>query len=533
MSVVVASGDPPGGARGGRPSPAASVVVAVHGNPGDLPGLVATLNGQTMPLGMFELVVVDNHRWVVVDPSVFTTALFGWRLVHEPAPGLSRARNAGIRSAAGDCVLITDADSRPDSSWVQALAGALLEEDAFAAGGPAIPRLPVAATLHPALRQWFVPPTWPETTQELAPPYWIIGCNMGFRRTNPPWTFDEELGTVGRRHRSCEDLEFVIRAQAAGLRVLLVPDAVVHRAITAGDLRLRALLGRAFWHGVSVARLRRKVAARYILDSYRIRDVIAEGDLLTRLTHLARIAGYHGGRFAALLRSATEPPDTTPLSHRTVSHRPVENRPGKELIPMSEPVAVGLNLGHDGGCAIICGNTMVAIAEERLNRTRYSAGWHASLAYCLEAADLDLADVDIIVFSSVGPRLPAEFTGGLDRYGVKPSSIVSVDHHLSHAYTALCLSGFDDALVVVADGSGWLWRPSATRRPSSFPCSRCASCRSKAASPAPTHEAWPSLPGPVARTSAGPATGKASNPGTWPPGCSTRSNRHWSNWSAH
>jgi glycosyltransferase involved in cell wall biosynthesis len=304
MSVVIASGGPFSATSCGKPSLVASVVVAVQGNTGDLPGLVAALNDQTLAPSMFELVVVDNHRSVAVESSAFAAAGFGWRLVHEPVPGLSRARNTGIRAAAGGCVLITDADSRPDSSWVQMLTTALLQEDAFVAGGPAIPRVPVKATLRSGLLQWFVPPAWPETTRELGPPYWIVGCNMGFRRTDPPWMFDEELGVVGRRRSSCEDLEFVIRAQTAGLHVLLVPAAIVHRAVTADDLRLRALLGRAFWHGVSVARLRRKVPARYILDTYRIRDVITEGDLLTRLTHLARIAGYHGGRLAAPLRRA-------------------------------------------------------------------------------------------------------------------------------------------------------------------------------------------------------------------------------------
>ncbi|MCA1222080.1 hypothetical protein LCE31_27590, partial [Streptomyces sp. 8L] len=118
------------------------------------------------------------------------------------------------------------------------------------------------------------------------------------------------------------------------------------------------------------------------------------------------------------------------------------------------PIAVGLNLGHDGGCAIVAGNRVVAIAEERLNRTRYSGGWQAALAYCLETADLTLADVGIVVFSCVGPRLDEGFTGGLERYGVDARRIVSVDHHLSHAYGAFCLSDADEALVVVADGSG-------------------------------------------------------------------------------
>ncbi|MER7277987.1 glycosyltransferase [Dactylosporangium sp. NPDC000244] len=294
----------------------ASVVVAVHGNARDLAGLLAALNRQDMGTGLFELVVVDNHPSAVVEPAVFAAAGFGWQLVHEPIAGVSRARNAGIRRARGACVLITDPDSRPGSTWVRELATALIEQAAAVAGGPAIPRLPLEAVLRPQLRQWFVPPVWPERTQELTPPYWIVGCNMGFRRTSPPPMFDENLGAVGRRHRSCEDLELVIRAQMAGQLVLLVPAAVVHRTVTADDLRLRALLGRAFWHGVSVAQLRRNVPARYIVDSYRLWDVISESDHLTRLTHLARLAGYHGARLAAKLRTHRRDAEQPRPSHK-------------------------------------------------------------------------------------------------------------------------------------------------------------------------------------------------------------------------
>jgi hypothetical protein len=67
--------------------------------------------------------------------------------------------------------------------------------------------------------------------------------------------FAEDLGAVGRRHRSCEDLELVVRCQAAGLEVLVVPDAAVERAIHPADVRARAMLGTAFWHGVSMRRL--------------------------------------------------------------------------------------------------------------------------------------------------------------------------------------------------------------------------------------------------------------------------------------
>lgn len=82
-----------------------SVVVAVHGNVAALPGLVAAVAAQDVGSGDVEVVVVDNHarpRVPAWDGSV------AGRVVHEPRPGLSRARNAGIRAASGDYLLVTD-----------------------------------------------------------------------------------------------------------------------------------------------------------------------------------------------------------------------------------------------------------------------------------------------------------------------------------------------------------------------------------------------------------------------------------------
>ncbi len=118
------------------------------------------------------------------------------------------------------------------------------------------------------------------------------------------------------------------------------------------------------------------------------------------------------------------------------------------------PAAVGINLGHDGGAALITDTTMVAISEERLNRTRYSPGWQAALLYCLRAADVRLQDVDLIAVSGVGHHPPAAAETGLAHFGINPARIIPVDHHLSHAYTAYCLSPHDEATVLVVDGGG-------------------------------------------------------------------------------
>ncbi|TDC91973.1 carbamoyltransferase N-terminal domain-containing protein [Actinomadura sp. 7K507] len=97
---------------------------------------------------------------------------------------------------------------------------------------------------------------------------------------------------------------------------------------------------------------------------------------------------------------------------------------------------------------------MVAISEERLNRHRYSPGWQAALLYCLRAAQMTLADIDLVVVSGIGRVPPDPADTGLQHLGMDPSRIAIVDHHLSHAYTAYCLGPYDEATILVADGAG-------------------------------------------------------------------------------
>ncbi|WP_435220582.1 carbamoyltransferase family protein [Streptomyces sp. Tue6028] len=118
------------------------------------------------------------------------------------------------------------------------------------------------------------------------------------------------------------------------------------------------------------------------------------------------------------------------------------------------PCVVGINLGHDGGAALITSTVMVAIGEERLNRSRYSPGWEASLLYCLRAANLTLADVDLVAASGIGRTPPTRTETGLAHLGIDRERIVPVDHHLSHAFTAYCLSPYEEATVLVVDGGG-------------------------------------------------------------------------------
>ncbi len=279
-------------AAGASARPRVSVVVAVRGNIAALPGLTAAVAAQDVGPGDVEVVVVDNHARPRVPAWDVPVAV---RVVHEPRPGLSRARNAGIRAASGDYILVTDPDARPASGWVRHLAAALEVTGAYCVGGRVVARFTGTrpARLDPRIMQLFVTPAWPKRVAPLAAPYWLLGCNLGFRRDPLP-SFDERFGVRARRHLSCEDLEIVIRTQRAGLGVVVAPDAVVARAIHPADLRVTALLGRAFWHGVSIARLVALHPDTEIYDSDRCRDALRSlrpAAWLSALADLARIAG--------------------------------------------------------------------------------------------------------------------------------------------------------------------------------------------------------------------------------------------------
>lgn len=141
--------------------PRASVVVAVRGNAAALPGLVAALSGQDVAVGDVELVVVNNHHRPQVPARVVENTPLPVRVVHESRPGLSRARNIGIRAARGEYVLITDPDARPVTSWVRHMVATLEHTGAYCAGGKVVPRWTGTQPprLDPRVARLFVPLT--------------------------------------------------------------------------------------------------------------------------------------------------------------------------------------------------------------------------------------------------------------------------------------------------------------------------------------------------------------------------------------
>ncbi len=117
---------------------------------------------------------------------------------------------------------------------------------------------------------------------------------------------------------------------------------------------------------------------------------------------------------------------------------------------------------HDTGAALISGGKIVAIAEERLNRVKYSENIfpEKSIQYCLDTYGIEPSDVDLVVTDWIGDT---EIEAGTlaERYfhehtasRFTKAKIVTINHHDAHAATAFFCSPFDDAAILIYDGNG-------------------------------------------------------------------------------
>lgn len=149
----------------------------------------------------------------------------------------------------------------------------------------------------------------------------------------------------------------------------------------------------------------------------------------------------------------------------------------KRLYPNLSRKQYRICQGFDSAAALITSEGVrAAAAEERFTRQKTTGAFpiHA-IRYCLEAADLELSDIDVIAHgfnyepyrdyyqeTGVGKRQYQEvFSRDAQLACVREhlngewkGKFVQVPHHLAHAASTFYLSGMDEALIVVADGMG-------------------------------------------------------------------------------
>ena len=128
----------------------------------------------------------------------------------------------------------------------------------------------------------------------------------------------------------------------------------------------------------------------------------------------------------------------------------------------TERIALGINIGHDRSAAIIKnGEVLGVVAQERIDRIKHSSG--ALIAFecidkLLQYVHLTFNEIDCIGFSG-GELDNSTYIDYLSQslfsyYKCENKPLYMIDHHKSHAEAVFSPSGFDHALILIADGGG-------------------------------------------------------------------------------
>ncbi|MEH3034892.1 MAG: glycosyltransferase [Sphingomonas adhaesiva] len=203
-----------------------------------------------------EIVIVDNgsdddtvalvERWRRDRPAPVV-------LLHEPRPGLARARNRALAAARGAIIALTDDDCRVERDYFTALTACFAEQRGPAVIGgrilPGDPRdLPVTLKTedHPMIA---APSTFPGG--------FVMGANLAMSAAVPARVgdFDERFG-AGAPFVAAEDTDFLFRAMRRGIPVRYDPRFTVRHfhGRRAPEEEISLLAGYSFGDGALYAK---------------------------------------------------------------------------------------------------------------------------------------------------------------------------------------------------------------------------------------------------------------------------------------
>jgi GT2 family glycosyltransferase len=196
----------------------------------------------------WELVVVDNGSrdgTPALLRDFARSAPMPVTLVHEPRPGLARARNAGVAAARAPLLAFTDDDCYPEPDFVDRWAEVFADPAVGYGAGRIVLHDPAdyPITIRTDTEAHAIP------AGAFVEPGLVQGANMAFRRAvlDALGGFDPALGPGGVFN--FEDLDVASRASAAGFAGGFFPGPTVrhhHRRRLAAEVRA---LRRSYDHG--------------------------------------------------------------------------------------------------------------------------------------------------------------------------------------------------------------------------------------------------------------------------------------------
>ena len=205
-----------------------SVVVPVRDGADSLGALLSSLAVQTLGADRYEVVIVDNGSHDERPAEVARAN--GAIVVSESWANRARARNVGVAAAGARLIAFTDGDCRVAPGWLAELVSCL--DRAPVVAGPVV----VDATASPG-RCERLEALWRfDQEANVRETHWAASANLGARRSvlEAIGGFDPAYVQIG------EDVDFCLRARAAGHELAYCAKAVVHHD---PETRLQPIFG--------------------------------------------------------------------------------------------------------------------------------------------------------------------------------------------------------------------------------------------------------------------------------------------------
>jgi GT2 family glycosyltransferase len=227
--------------------PEVSVVVPVRDGAASLPALLDSLATQEFEPERYEVIVVDNASR---DGTADIAASRGARVVFEPRPNRSRARNAGARAARSDLFAFIDADCTASPRWLSALLSCRGRAP-LVAGKVAMQTHSSPNAIERFEARWrFEQETWVRQG-------WAATANLLVERR----AFEAVGGFDAAYRHIGEDVDFCLRAGRAGFKLAFCENALVHHE---AEQALSPVLRRSFFHGYSAAQALRRLGVGHV-----------------------------------------------------------------------------------------------------------------------------------------------------------------------------------------------------------------------------------------------------------------------------
>ncbi len=269
-----------------------SVIISTYNRCTYLRDTVESLLTQGFPADLFEIIIVDNN---CTDGTKELVNSYGKmsrpviQYVQEKQPGLSHARNRGVRQAQGPIVAFIDDDAVADRGWLSALLDVYEHDPAAGVVGGRIDLLwltekPVWVTR--TLEMSFGALDFGNTIQEIHYPHTPFGGNFSISRQLflDIGGFSSQLGRKASRPFSHEELLLCCLAAQHQKKIYFTPHALVHHKVLPERLNRRRYMRQAYYQGMSAA-----VVAAKIQDT---EQISAAGELQQVLS-IAKNMLYH------------------------------------------------------------------------------------------------------------------------------------------------------------------------------------------------------------------------------------------------